>query len=157
MPKLLRTCSRHSAETEELLRSFFDLIHCDCYTNGINKGKIAILNQNCPPLHWQTLSPFSSSYMEAHWVCVWTCVCPHHVMAIRSSLFSRLGVQCCWIATFCTVKNNNMSFEIWHPAISNRLTTLFHSPAGPDEIPWPNVTLSQHIWIKTLYIHSAVK
>lgn len=34
---------RHSAETEELLRSAVDLIYYDCYTNGINKGKIAIL------------------------------------------------------------------------------------------------------------------
>lgn len=74
MPKLFPTWSRHSAETEELLRSSVDLIHFDCYTNGINKGKIAILKHRISILFiWPTLSPFSSSYTAAH--CVRVCAC----------------------------------------------------------------------------------
>lgn len=100
MPKQLLTWSHHGAQTGELLRSSVDLIHYDCYTNGINKGKTAILK------HW-IFHPLSSCNPPCVCVCAcaWVCVAahPHHVIAIRSSLFSRLGVQCRWIATFCTV------------------------------------------------------
>lgn len=77
MPKLFPTWSRHSAETEELLRSSVDLIHYDCYTNGINKGKIAILKRRIFILFiWLTLSSFSSSYMKSLlWVCMPVCTC----------------------------------------------------------------------------------
>ena len=74
MPKLFPTWSRHSAETEELLRSSVDLIHYDCYTNGINKGKIAILKHRIFILFiWLTLLPFSSPNMKARCgcACVW--------------------------------------------------------------------------------------
>lgn len=137
MPKLFPTWSRHSTETGELLRSSVDLIHYDCYTNGINKGKIAILKQNFHPLHLANLIAFLL-FLHSLCVCVCAlvgvsecvCVLPPCNITIRSSLFSRLGVQCRWIATFCTVKNNNMSFEIWLSAIFDTL----YSPAGPGKI-----------------------
>lgn len=70
--------SRHDpiiAQTEKLLRSSVDLIHYDCYTNGINKGKIAILKRRILILFiWPTLSPFSSSYITplCGCACVWS-------------------------------------------------------------------------------------
>lgn len=116
---------RQSAETEELLRSVVDLIHYDCYTNGINKGKIAILKHRIFILFiWLTSLPFSSSSMKAHCVCtlcvcmacgrIWVCLCPHQVIAIRSSLCARLGVQCRWIATFCTIYKQH---ELWNSTL----------------------------------------
>lgn len=89
MPKLFPTWSRHSTETGELLRSSVDLIHYDCYTNGINKGKIAILKLNFHPSsfgHPYRLSPTWKPTVGVHmcgciffffeWVCVFVCVPP---------------------------------------------------------------------------------
>lgn len=69
MPKLFPTWSRHSTETGELLRSSVDLIHYDCYTNGINKGKIAILKLNFHSLHLANLIAFLL-HESPQWVCM---------------------------------------------------------------------------------------
>lgn len=73
MPKLFSTWSRHSKETGELFRSSVDLIHYDCYTNGINKGKIAILKQNFHPLHLANLIASLLFLHGSRWL--WLCVC----------------------------------------------------------------------------------
>lgn len=114
MPKLFPTWSRHSMETGELLRSSVDLIHCDCYTNGINKGKITILKVNFHPLHSANLVAFLFVHKSPPWVCMYEHFCvPHHGKVIRSSRFSRHGARCQYIATFCKVKKQQVPFAVF--------------------------------------------
>lgn len=99
---------RHSTETEELLRSAVDLIHYDCYTNGINKGKTAILKHIIfILLVWITLLPRSSSYTRA-WAYPSVSVPPprhgYKVISVAGSVCSVVG--------FAWFKNNSISFDI---------------------------------------------
>lgn len=59
-----------------MLRSSADLIHCDFYTNGINKGKIIILQQIFHRLHLANIVAFAvlKKIKRAHIRRAWECV-----------------------------------------------------------------------------------
>lgn len=112
--------SRHSPVTvlrqgTELLLSSFDLMHADCYTNGINKDKITILK------HWLFIFliclamslPPALHYGTCGWVA-----------------FPLLGIPCKLIATFWEAKKT-MIIEIWPSAIFKCLIEIATHPVQP--------------------------
>lgn len=112
--------SRHSPVTvlrqgTELLLFSFDLMHADCYTNGINKDKITILK------HWLFIFliclamslPPALHYGTCGWVA-----------------FPLLGMPCKLIATFWEAKKT-MIIEIWPSAIFKCLIEIATHPVQP--------------------------